>query len=169
MTNEEKVKYQELKRQYQKIHQEMIKLNAFADLPNMSPKQFGETWSEGYIRSKCPNLVKANGKGHDFCGKNYNTVEAKSCRKKFTDPKWTINQVHPNPDESEAHLLVWYDCDEGTSEKCLIPTTELMKCTMSRQHTRTGADCFTISSSAHNREILKKYLVHSWDELNEKV
>ena len=48
-----------------------------------------------------------------------------------------------------------------------IPTKDLLKlCKRSRQH---GDGCFTVSASSLNREVLKNYMVSSWEALNEVV
>lgn len=164
MTEKEKIEYQAIKAQITVLQARARELNPYAELKNISNKQFGEGWSEPYIRSKVSNLEKNNGAGHDMRGKHYFNIEVKSCRMPFKD-RWTMNQIHPN--QADAYLFVWYNCDEGTEEICFIPTKDLLqKCTKSRQH---GDGCFTVSASIANRKVLKDYMVSSWEELNGMV
>lgn len=158
---------EELEELEKKIQARKLELNPFSGLKSMSNKAFGEGWSEPYIRNHVPNLEKNNGTGHDMRGKHYKTIEVKSSRLTFNE-NWTMNQVHCN--EAEAFLFVWYNCNNGTHEICFIPTEDLIaECTRSRQHTREGKMCCTISSTKKNREVLKKYMISSWEILNEVV
>lgn len=70
-----------------------LELNPFAELKSMSNKQFGEQWSESYIREKCPNLIKNNGRGHDVITMNGEKWEIKSIR--LPCKNTAFNQCHP--------------------------------------------------------------------------
>lgn len=142
----------------------LSRLNPYSNLPMMSNKEFGESWSENYIRSKVPNLQKDNGAGHDMAGKHYKHIEVKSSRIPFSG-SWTENQIHPA--QADAYLFVWYNCEEGTEEICLIPTARLVaECRLNRQH---GDGCFSMGSTKQNREVLRKYMVSSFEALNKMV
>lgn len=170
MTFEEKIKtatLEELNKMEEEIKNRKSMLNPFANLKSLSNKEFGEGWSEPYIRAHVPNLDKDNGAGHDMKGVHYKKIEVKSSRLLFND-NWTENQVHPN--EADAFLFVWYDCDNYTQEICFIPAKDLItKCTLSRQHVRDGLTCCTISSTNKNRAALREYMIPSWEALNEVV
>lgn len=59
MTFEEKRKELiEIDKKIEALMARKLELNPFANLKAMSNKQFGEQWSESYIREKCPNLIK---------------------------------------------------------------------------------------------------------------
>lgn len=162
MTKQERMA--EIRAQIQALQEELSVLNPYAGLPMLSNKKFGEEWSEPWILQHVSNLTKDNGAGHDMRGINYEHIEVKSSRITFNG-RWTMNQVHP--DEADAYLFVWYDCENGTEEICFIPTVDLLKkCTKSRQH---GDGCFTVSASINNRAALKQYMVSSWEELNGMV
>lgn len=164
MTKEEMAEYQAIQEKITELRARALVLNPFAELKSLSNKQFGEGWSEPYILSKVPNLEANHGAGHDMRGRHFENIEVKSCRMTFDDT-WTMNQVHP--DEADAYLFVWYNCDTGDVQLCLIPTPDLLeKCTRSRQH---GDGCFTVSASRNNRAVLSKYMYSSWDALNEVV
>ena len=142
----------------------MSELNPYSKLPMMSNKEFGETWSEQYIRTKVPNLQKNNGAGHDMRGRHYDNIEVKSSRIPFSGA-WTENQLHP--DQADAYLFIWYNCDEGTEEICLIPKEKLVtECRLNKQH---GEGCFSMGSTVQNRRALSKYMISSFEVLNEVV
>lgn len=164
MTKEEKAKCKELIQQIELLKKQVEEINPYAFWKEKTNKEFGEECSEKYILSKVPNLRKNHGAGHDMAGKHYKNVEVKSCRM-TSDDKWTMNQMHP--DKADAFLFAWYNCEEGTQEISFIPTTELLKlCKLNKQH---GEGCFTLGSTINNRAVLKKYMVPSWEELNQKV
>ena len=142
----------------------LSRLNPYSTLPMMSNKEFGESWSEKFIRSKVPNLTKDNGAGHDMQGKHYQHIEVKSSRIPFSG-SWTENQIHPS--QADAYLFIWYNCEEGTEEICLIPTDKMIsECRLNRQH---GDGCFSMGATVKNREALKKYMVPSFEALNRLV
>lgn len=164
MTEENKVELKKIMQKIDMLKLEAEKINPYIFWHEKNNKEFGEKYSETYILQKVPNLIKNNGAGHDMRGKKYNNIEAKSCRMTSND-KWTMNQLHPS--EADAYLFVWYDCENGTQEICFIPTEDLIKtCTLNKQH---GDGCFTLSKTIKNMNSLKKYMVPSWKELNEKV
>lgn len=167
MTKAERI--EEIRNQIAALEKELYELNPYAELPKLSNKAFGEGWSEPYILSKVPNLMKKNGAGHDMGGKHYEFIEVKSCRKIFSKEPggkgWTMNQIHP--DEADAYLFVWYNCEDGSETICFIPTKDMIeKCSLNRQH---GDGCFTLSETINNKEVLSNYIIGSWEELNEVV
>ena len=144
-----------IKEQIAYWREQLAKSNKYGHLPSMGNQQFGQSWSESYIRSQVPNLIQDNGPGHDARGIHYNAIEQ----------QWTMNQLHP--DEADAFLFVWYDCDNGTEQICLIPTKDLIEnCSSSMQH---GPGCFNMGSTVKNRKLLEKYMVPSFEALNEVV
>lgn len=154
----------ELQEMEKKIEAAILKINPYAALWKMSNKQFGETWSEAYVRSHIPNLTKDNGAGHDMKGVHYNHIELKSSRIKFEN-SWTMNQLHPS--QADACIFIWYDIETGTEKFCLIPTKDLLSlCTLNYQH---GSGCYSLGSTAKNRKVLEKYMLPSWEALNEVV
>ena len=164
MTTKKKAKCAELQKQIELLKKEVEKINPYAYWREKPNKEFGEKYSETYILSRVPNLIPNHGAGHDMAGKHYSNIEVKSCRMTFKE-KWTMNQMHP--DEADAYLFVWYNCEEGTQEICFISTEDLLKvCKMSKQH---GDGCFTLGATINNRNALKNYMVSSWEELNKKV
>ena len=164
MTIEQKERIAEINTEIANLYAEIDKINPYAKLVRMSNKEFGEQWSEAYIRSKVPNLNKNNGAGHDMASRKYPNVEVKSSRIVF-DGSWTENQIHPA--QADAYVFVWYNCDEGTEEICLISTKDMLdKCKLSKQH---GDGCFSMRSTKHNREVLHQYMVPSFEDLNRMV
>lgn len=164
MTIEQKEKIAMINKQIVDLQVELDMLNPYAKLPYMSNKEFGETWSEAYIRQKVPNLNKNNGAGHDMASRKYENIEVKSSRITF-DGSWTENQIHPT--QADAYIFVWYNCQEGTEEICLIPTIDMItKCSLSKQH---GEGCYSMRATRQNREVLSKYMVPSFEILNRMV
>lgn len=164
MTKAEIEEYKRIKEQMAALDARAKEINPYAELKSMSNKQFGEGWSEPHILDLVPNLSENHGAGHDMRGKHYENIEVKSSRNTF-DQTWTMNQVHP--DQADAYLFVWYNCDEATDEVCFVPTEDLLKhCSRSRQH---GDGCFNIGSTVANKKFLKKYMLPSWEALNEVV
>lgn len=99
MTFEEKRKELiEIDKKIEALMARKLELNPFANLKAMSNKQFGEQWSESYIREKCPNLIKNNGRGHDVITMNGEKWEIKSIR--LPCKSTAFNQCHP------------FDCDK---------------------------------------------------------
>lgn len=164
MTKNEIAEYKQIKIQMAKLQERAKEINPYAELRSMSAKKFGEDWSENHVLEHASNLQKNHGAGHDMRGKHYDKIEVKSSRNTF-EQEWTMNQVHPN--QADAYLFVWYNCDEATDQMCFVPTEELLQhCSRSRQH---GDGCFTVSSTFKNKQFLKKYMYSSWDALNEVV
>lgn len=164
MTTEQKERIKTIKEQIAALEAELDTLNPYAKLPRMSNKEFGEQWSENYIRLRVPNLNKNNGAGHDMANRNYQNIEVKSSRIVF-DGQWTENQMHPS--QADAYLFVWYNCEEGTEELCLIPTADLIKkCRLNKQH---GDGCYSMGATRQNRQVLKEYMVSSFEALNRMV
>ena len=162
MTKKERI--DEIIAEIANLQMELDTLNPYYKLLTMSNKAFGEGWSEKWILSKVPNLSKNNGAGHDMKGVKYQNIEVKSSRKTF-DEAWTQNQIHPS--QADAYLFVWYNCETGEEEICLIPTVDFMeKCSLSKQH---GEGCYSMRNTRQNHAILSCYLYHSWEELNEAV
>lgn len=164
MTEENKMELEKIMQKIEALKKEAEKINPYIFWHEKTNKEFGEKYSETYILQQVPNLTKNNGAGHDMSGRKYKNIEVKSCRMTSKD-KWTMNQIHP--EQADAYLFVWYDCNDGTQEICFISTEELLRtCTLHKQH---GDGCFTLSKTIKNLESLKKYMLSSWEELNEKV
>jgi len=162
MTKQERIK--QIQDEIQKLQVELYQLNPYAALPTMSNKKFGEEWSEPWILQHVPNLKKENGPGHDMRGINYPLIEVKSSRITF-DGAWTQNQLHPT--QADAYLFIWYNCNEGTEQLCLISSNDLMQnCSVSQQH---GDGCYSMRATINNRKVLSKYMIPSWEKLNEMV
>ena len=91
-------------------------------------------------------------------------IRSQSSRIPFSG-SWTENQIHPS--QADAYLFIWYNCEEGTEEICLIPTDKMIsECRLNRQH---GDGCFSMGATVKNREALKKYMVPSFEALNRLV
>lgn len=162
----------EIKEQIALLRAELLTLNPYAGLKEMSNKEFGEQWSEGWILQHCPTLKKDNGKGHDIYSDKLGKIEVKSTR--LPCKQITFNQIHPY--DCDQFLFVLYDTEEGTEEIYLVPSSEIVdksKFTLSVQHQRVGddgeANCFTMTMTKKNRASLETHRIASWEELNGKA
>ena len=168
MTNAEKTRLQEINEQIAILMKEKAALNPYAGLKDMSPKKFGEQWSESWIRSKCPNLTKNNGSGHDLLAANGELWEVKSSR--LPCKEITFNQCHPY--ECNRFLFVLYDTESGNELIYLVPAEDIKKkFHYSRQHghgvSKEDADCVSVRYGSTNKKLLENlYRVDSWEALN---
>ena len=168
MTNAEKARLREINEQIAVLMKEKAALNPYAGLKDMSPKQFGERWSESWIRSKCSNLTKQNGSGHDLLAANGELWEVKSSR--LPCKEITFNQCHPY--ECNRFLFVLYDTENGDETIYLVPAEDIKeKFCYSRQHghaaSKEEADCVSVGYGKTNKKILEdNYKVNGWEALN---
>lgn len=168
MTQAEKDRLREINRQIEILQAEKAALNPYAGLKDMSNKAFGEKWSENWICSKCPNLTKNNGSGHDLRSANGKLWEVKSSR--LPALQITFNQCHPY--ECDYFLFVLYDTVEGEEIIYLVPSEDIKnKFCYSRQHEHSAskeeADCISIGYNKTNKNLLEtEYRVLNWEALN---
>lgn len=168
MTNAEKIRLQEINEQIAILMKEKAALNPYAGLKDMSIKKFGEQWSESWIRSKCSNLTKNNGSGHDLLAANGELWEVKSSR--LPCKKICFNQCHP--DECNRFLWVLYDTENGNELIYLVPAEDIKKkFNYSRQHSHKNSkedtDCVLVQYAGANKKLLEDfYKVDSWEDLN---
>lgn len=168
MTNAEKTRLQEINEQIAILMKEKATLNPYAGLKDMSIKKFGEQWSESWIRSKCPNLTKNNGSGHDLLAANGELWEVKSSR--LPCKKITFNQCHPY--ECNRFLFVLYDTENASELIYLVPAEDIKKkFKYSRQHghgvSKEDADCVLVHYEGTNKRLLEDlYKVDGWEALN---
>lgn len=164
MTNEQKQRYNELLQIIHAAEEELIQLNPYARLKQMSNKEFGEQWSESYILSKVPHFKKDNGLGHDFIHPILGKIEVKSCR--LPCSTITYNQCHP--DECDHFLFVNYDTIDGTETIYLVPSIDISNdkiFSKSKQHSREGG-CYTVSGSTwKNAAALENYKIGTLENL----
>lgn len=145
---------------------EELKTNPYADLKSMANKSFGEGWSEPWVASKCPSMVRDNHPGYDFSTVGLGRVELKSTRLPLT--KITYNQCHPH--DCDYFLFIDYDTINGTEDIYLMSSEDFMLLHPSIQHERKSAEegeCFSATGCTckRNAEILKSYKLRGWDEL----
>ena len=168
MTIAEKARLKEIDEQIAILMKEKASLNPYAALKDMSPKKFGEQWSEDWIRSKCSNLTKYNGSGHDMKAANGELWEVKSSR--LPCKEITFNQCHPY--ECNRFLFVLYDTVNGDETIYLVPAEDIKKkFSYSRQHghdvSKEEADCISVGYGVSNKKILEaNYKVNGWEALN---
>ena len=168
MTEAQKIRIAEINTQIAVLQAEKAALNPYAGLKDMSPKKFGEQWSESWIRSQCSNLTQNNGSGHDLLAANGELWEVKSSR--LPCGEITFNQCHPY--ECDRFLFVLYDTMTGDETIYLVPAADIKaKFCYSRQHghgtCKEDADCISVGYGKTNRELLEKnYKVESWEALN---
>lgn len=169
MTFEEKRKELiEIDKKIEALMARKLELNPFANLKAMSNKQFGEQWSESYIREKCPNLIKNNGRGHDVITMNGEKWEIKSIR--LPCKNTAFNQCHPF--DCDKFLFVGYDCETGEVYLYLVPSNEIKEnLNYSAQHSygkeKEEADCIMVPFSQTNqRKLQEKYLISDFSILN---
>lgn len=167
-----KTRIQEIKEQIEALKAELVILNPYAGLKEMSNKKFGEEWSESWILQHCPSLKKDNGRGHDIFGKNLGRVEVKSTR--LPCKQITFNQIHPY--DCDYFLFVLYDTENATEEIFLVPSSDIIdtqKFSLTVQHQRVDnkekANCFTMTMTIKNKMSLEAYRLASWEELNVKA
>lgn len=162
-------------------------LNPWYHIKRMHMKTFGETWSENYIASHVPNLkteryiyeerVGKNGKkvikqkkekkkGFDVYGNHFEKLEIKSSRSSIEDD-WTMNQLHLN--EANAFIFAWYNADECYGEYALMTSDQIRnELEITEQHARNET-VVNIKGTKENIAVMKKYLISSWEDLNERV
>lgn len=167
---DKKLRIKELQQIIDAATEEMEVLNPFYKLKLMSNKKFGEEWSESYIRSKCPNLEKANAAGHDMYSKSLGFIEVKST--KLPCQKITFNQIHPQ--DADNFLFVMYDTINGDTDIFLVPTEDIQdssKFSLSAQHTREKEhpSCFSMRLTKKNAANLENYRIENWEVLNGKA
>lgn len=168
MTEVQKNRLAEIDAQITALQAEKAMLNPYAGLKDMSPKKFGEQWSETWIRSKCSNLTQDNGSGHDLLAANGELWEVKSSR--LPCKEITFNQCHPY--ECNRFLFVLYDTVNGSETIYLVPAVDIKaKFCYARQHghgtCKEDADCISVGYGKTNRELLENnYKVESWEALN---
>lgn len=167
-----KTRIQEIKEQIEALKAELVILNPYAGLKEMSNKKFGEEWSESWILQHCPSLKKDNGRGHDIFGENLGRVEVKSTR--LPCKQITFNQIHPY--DCDYFLFVLYDTENATEEIFLVPSSDIIdtqKFSLTIQHQRVDnkemANCFTMTMTKKNKTSLEAYRLASWEELNGKA
>ena len=169
MTLEEKNEYETLNQLIAQYKQRMTELNPFANLKDMSNKEFGETWSENYICTRVSSFERKDEKGWDLYSPALGRVEVKSTR--LPCKQITFNQCHPY--DCDYFLFVEYDTIEGDVFMFLVPSSDFFEFNPSVQHTRSNkedADCFTMSGcSRSNVYNLQKYRVSSWEELEQRA
>ena len=146
-----------------------IKNNPYLDLKSLSNKSFGEGWSEPWVSKHCPSLISNRHPGYDFTSITLGRVELKSSRLPLK--QITYNQCHPH--DCDYFLFVDYNTETGTEDIFLMPSDNFLELKPSIQHERKSADegaCFSASgcSCKRNKNILEKYRVSSWEEL-EKI
>lgn len=151
-----------------KLKAEKESLNPYANLKDLSNKNFGEEWSEPYICSKCPSFERKDQKGWDLWSDALGRVEVKSSR--LPCKQITFNQCHPY--DCDYFLFVEYDTEEITENIFLVPSKDFFTFGVSVQHSRgekEQADCFTLSGTTKaNKERLEHYRIQNWEEL-EKI
>lgn len=164
MTEAQSKRYNELLQIIQNAEEELIQLNPYARLKQMSNKEFGEQWSESYILSKVPQFKKDNGLGHDFMHSILGKIEVKSCR--LPCSTITYNQCHP--EECDHFLFVNYNTNNGTETIYLVPSIDISNdkfFSKSKQHSREGG-CYTVSGSTRkNAAALENYKIGSLENL----
>lgn len=157
-------RYNELLQIIKDAEEELLQLNPYARLKQMSNKEFGEQWSETYILSKIPHFQKDNSRGYDFLHPILGKVEVKSCR--LPCSSITYNQCHP--DECDHFLFVNYDTLNGSEIVYLVPSIDISNETIfskSKQHSREGG-CYTISGSTRkNATALSHYKIGTFEDL----
>ena len=136
-----------------------------------SIKEFGETWSENYLKSILSNIAGNGDAGYDVFGKKYKRIEIKSSRLDYVKDKWTMNQLHLN--EADAYIFIWYNVDKGTYKICFMTKEDVKKYLKpSHQHNdkeKKDNDCYLFKNAIYRRKIMDKFMVSSIEELNEKV
>lgn len=143
-----------------------LQVNPYANLKALGNKAFGEGWSEPWVASKCPSLIRDRHPGYDLVSKNLGRVELKSTRLPLT--KITYNQCHPH--DCDYFLFIDYHTQDGTEDIFLLPSANFFDICPSIQHERKNADegdCFSATgcSCKKNKNILEQYRVASWEEL----
>lgn len=160
-----KARIEEINHIITQLKAEREALNPYANLKELSNKNFGEEWSEPYICSKCPSFEKKDQKGWDLWSDALGRVEVKSSR--LPCKSITFNQCHPY--DCDYFLFVEYDTEEITEHIFLVPSSDFFSFSTSVQHTRNDrerAECFTLSGSTKkNVQLLEKYRVNGWEEL----
>lgn len=154
----------ELKKQINQLEEELFSLAPFLATEKMANKKFGE-WSEDYILSKVPVLNTHRGMGKDMFSESLGNIEVKSTRNPH---KFTFNQI--KPEYSDYHIFISYDLESANENIFLVPNTDLVRFSMSKQHNyEEGHDnCYTLSSTITNKKLLEEYRV-TWEELNGKA
>ena len=165
-----KTRIQEIHEEMARLKAELLAINPYAGLKELSNKAFGEGWSENWIVQHCPNLTKNNGRGHDLYSEKLGRIEVKSTR--LPCKQITFNQIHPG--DCDYFLFVLYDTENGNEEIYLVSSTNLVKeFSLSVQHQRVEfdeeANCFTMGMTKKNKANLEKYRIGSWEELNGKA
>lgn len=151
---------EEIRKQIAELEVELYEVAPFMKTEKMANKAFGE-WSEEYVVSKTTSIIRSNGMGKDLFSPHWGTIEVKSTR---NPSKFTFNQI--KPEYSDFHLFITYDLEKGEESLFLVPSSDLSKFTMSKQHNYSEeGNCFTLSSTAKNKQLLETYRV-SWEELN---
>lgn len=169
MTEAQKNRMVEIDNQIALLLAEKAALNPYAGLTAMTNQEFGQQWSETWIRSKCSNLCKDNGTGHDLRAKNGELWEVKSS-KIPRKSKIVFNQCHPY--NCDRFLFVVYNTVEGTETLYLVPAADIkpkfnFSCQHSYNKSKEEADCITVTCTIANTELLEKnYKVESWEALN---
>lgn len=160
-----KKRIQEIDNKIVELMAEKAKLNPFANLKEMSWKEFGEKFSENYVLEHVPNLVRKNGAGHDMYSEKLGYIEVKSGRLPYKSG-WTMNQLHP--DQCDYYLFVFYDTEEAEVFLYLVSTGQLTsdEFKLNRQH---GKGCFSMGQTKKNDQALEKYRIKDWKTLNSMV
>ena len=168
MTNAEKARLREINEQIAVLMKEKAALNPYAGLKDMSNQEFGQGWSENWIRSKCSNLTKYNGSGHDLLAINGELWEVKSSR--LPCKKTAFNQCHPY--RCNRFLFVVYDTENGEETIYLVPAEDIKKkfhyyCQHSYEVSKEETDCVIVPYNTFNKKILEgNYKVNGWEALN---
>ena len=162
MTQQERERLVEIDRLIEQLKAEKAAINPYANLKDFNNKTFGEAWSEPYICSQCPSFQRKDQKGWDLWSEALGRVEVKSSRLPCT--QITFNQCHPY--DCDYFLFVEYDTEEVTESIFLVPSSDFFNFSISVQHSRHEANCFTLSGTTkHNVALLEKYRVRDWAEL----
>ena len=169
MTEIDKQRIAEIDAQIEQLMAEKYAINPYSTLKSLSNKAFGEQWSEPYICSKCPNLIRRNGPGHDLWSEKLGRIEVKSSR--LPCAKITFNQIHPQ--DCDYFLFVEYDTINGDQLIYLVPSADLLdtnKFHLSAQHDRNNGSCYSLNgNTARTRNSLLAYQYTSWEDLNDKT
>lgn len=166
MTQEQKDRLVEIDKQIAELLTEKEAINPFSNLKNMNNKTFGEEFSEPFIISKCPNLIKDNSAGHDVRTVGGELWEIKSCRLPLK--KITFNQCHPL--ECDKFLFALYDTEEGDVLLYLIPSKDIELFAPTSQHIRGSMDCCSVSWGVKKRRDLEeKYRIESFERLSQEA
>lgn len=170
MTNTARI--QEIHTEIARLRAELLTLNPYAGLNELSNKEFGEKWSESWIVEHCPNFIREDKKGYDLYSERLGRVEVKSTR--IPNKGITFNQVHPY--DCDYLLLAIYDTHNGGETLYLVPIKAIFdkEIKVNNQHGRTIIgeipECGTITDTKANMAVLNsKYRINSWEELNGKA